>query len=489
MLKKASSALLIIFLLFFSMQNIFSVDVVCYKYDLSLSGSTPDIISPPLETIWRETVGETKSYPIIIGDKLYIGTTWALVCYNAKWGTKIWQYISKDFLHSSPAYYAGYVYCGYQNNLYCINAKTGVLKWKFDTGINSVNSSPVVFSNSVLFASNNRLYALNYETGKVLWSIGFGANIEFPVSVVTDKFFVISGDKLYGFNYKTHTKIWEYQFPYKITQCLSATSENVYVSCGKELYSIHSKTGKLNWKQFFAGNAMNSPTYFGNDVFASFDQYLYCLDSKNGKIKWLFEAGFYIESVPSVSEKYIWIGADDFNIYCVDRLTGKKLFESITGSTSYYVVIGNNQIFSLSVYGELFAFVPKAPKAETNVKFELWVGKKYARKNGKFLSIDAAPFIENGRTLVPIRVIGEALGATVNWFAEDKKVTYALGTKFIELWIGKPEAFVSGKKVKLDTPPKIANSRAFVPLRFVSENLSARVNWEPNEKRITIEYP
>ncbi len=88
----------------------------------------------------------------------------------------------------------------------------------------------------------------------------------------------------------------------------------MYVSCGKELYAIDPKTGRLNWKQFFTGDAMSPPSYFGNDVFASFDQYLYCLNSSNGKIKWQFEAGFFIESAPSVSEKYVWIGADDFNI-------------------------------------------------------------------------------------------------------------------------------------------------------------------------------
>lgn len=490
MLKKVGVILLAIFFFIFLVQNdIYSVDIVCHKQDLGLSGSTSEIISPPIQTVWRETVGATKSYPIIIEDKLYIGTTWALVCYHAKWGTKIWQYISKDFLHSSPAYYAGYIYCGFTNNLYCINAKTGILKWKFDTGKNSINSSPIIFSNTVIFAANNRLYALNYENGKVLWSIGFGANIEFPASIVSDKFFVISGDKVYGFNFKNHNKIWEYQLPEKVTQCLAVSNENVYISVGKELYAIDPKTGKLNWKQFFTGNAMNSPTYFGKDVFTSFDQYLYCLDSKNGKIKWQFEAGYYIESTPSISEKYVWIGADDFNIYCIDRLTGKKLFEAIAGSTSYYLVIGNNQLFSLSVYGDLFAFVPKASKEEINVKFELWVGKKYVRKNGKFMSIDAPPFIENGRTLVPMRVIGEALGATVNWYANEKKVTYALGTNFIELWIGNPTAVVSGKKVKLDVPPKIMNNRTFVPLRFISENLTARVSWEQIEKRVTIEYP
>jgi outer membrane protein assembly factor BamB len=83
------------------------------------------------------------------------------------------------------------------------------------------------------------------------------------------------------------------------------------------------------------------------------------LTTKVARLNGSLKLDIYIESVPSVSEKYIWIGADDFNIYCVDRLSGKKLFESISGSTSYYVVIGNNQIFSLSVYGELFAFVPK----------------------------------------------------------------------------------------------------------------------------------
>lgn len=480
--------IIIVFTSFIYKEIVYSADYACFKQDLGLSGSTTEIISPPIQTIWRETIGATKSYPIIVGDKLYIGTSWALVCYNAKWGTKIWQYISKDFFHSTPAYYAGFIYCGYTNYIYCIDAKTGLLKWKYNTGKDSINSSPIVFSNTVFFASNNKLYALSYNTGNVLWSIGFPSNIEFPISIASDKFFVIAGNRCYGFNFKTHSKIWEYELPEKIKYCFSASNKNVFVSNGKEIYAIDTQTGKLNWKQFFAGNAMNSPSYFGNDVFASFDQYLYCLDGNNGKIKWQFEAGFLIESTPSISEKYVWVGADDFNLYCIDRNNGKKLFEAITGSTSQYVVVGNKQIFSTSAYGDLFSFAPTVKK-NINVKFELWIGKKYVRNNGKFMNIDAPPFIENGKTMVPIRAIGEALGAELKWDANAKKVTYTIETRFIELWIGNSTAYVSGKKVKLDVPPRIVDGRAFVPLRFVSENLGARVSWDPTEKRVTIEYP
>ncbi len=237
MIKKVGVTLLTIFFLFVSftsVENISSADFACFRQDLGLSGSTSDLISPPIQTIWRETVGATRSYPIIVGEKLYVGTTWALVCYNAKWGTKIWQYISKDFLHSSPAYYAGLIYGGRTNNMYCIDAKTGLLKWKYDTGKDSINSSPIVFANSVFFASNNRLYALSYDTGKVLWSIGFPSNIDFPVAIVSDNFFVVAGNRVYGFNFKTHTKIWQFELPetvntaflFHLKMCMSPVEKN-----------------------------------------------------------------------------------------------------------------------------------------------------------------------------------------------------------------------------------------------------------------------
>ena len=90
--------------------------------------------------------------------------------------------------------------------------------------------------------------------------------------------------------------------------------------------------------------------------------------------------------------------------------------------------------------------------------------------------------------MIPIRPIAEALQADINWYPEDKRVTYALKTRFISLIVGNNTAAVNGRSVKMDNAPAITNNRVFVPLRFISENLGAKVSWEPTEKRISIEY-
>ncbi len=106
--------------------------------------------------------------------------------------------------------------------------------------------------------------------------------------------------------------------------------------------------------------------------------------------------------------------------------------------------------------------------------------------DGEELSFDAAPYIENGTTRVPMRAIFEALGADVKWDAEDKKVTAEKDGTTVELTIGEDVAYVNGTENPLLVPAEIKESRTMVPLRFVSEALGAKVDWEGTTKTITI---
>lgn len=476
-------------ILIFCMTTVYAVDVVGYRNDLSFSGNTTENIGGPIKAVWVETVGSTRSQPVVVGEKLFLGTTWALVCFNAKWGTKIWQYISKDFCHSSPYYFNNSIYAGRTNYLYCIDAKTGYQRWKYKTGEDSVNSSPIIFENKVIFGSNKKVICLTADKGEKLWDIDFAANVDQPVAISDNMMYAVAGDHIYAFGLKLHNYLWKYQFSNNLIHGFSVSKKHIFATLGDSLICLNKSTGEVLWKQFFPNlSAMSSTSFYGTDVFASFDQYFYCINSENGKIKWQFEAGYFIESAPSISDKYIWLGADDFIIYCLDRTTGKKLYYGLTGSTSYHTVVANGSIFSLSIYGELYAYVPDLKKVQSTVTYDLWIGKQYAKLNGKMISIDAAPFISQGRTMVPIRPIADALGADIKWFQNEKRVTYALNTRFISLLIGSLDAQVNGKIVKLELPPVLVNSRAFVPLRFVSENLGAKVSWNPVEKRITILY-
>lgn len=107
--------------------------------------------------------------------------------------------------------------------------------------------------------------------------------------------------------------------------------------------------------------------------------------------------------------------------------------------------------------------------------------------NGNQLVLDVQPKIENGRTLVPLRTIFEALGANVSWDANTQTITAVRGATSLKLMIGETTAYKNGTAIVLDVCPKIINGRTLVPLRFVSEALGAMVTWEASTEKILIQ--
>lgn len=91
--------------------------------------------------------------------------------------------------------------------------------------------------------------------------------------------------------------------------------------------------------------------------------------------------------------------------------------------------------------------------------------------------------IVEGRTLVPLRAIFEALGASVEWNAETRTVDSKLGETEISLTIGENKLIKNGEEIALDVPAQIMNGRTLVPVRAVSESFGVEVEWD-GEKRI-----
>lgn len=97
------------------------------------------------------------------------------------------------------------------------------------------------------------------------------------------------------------------------------------------------------------------------------------------------------------------------------------------------------------------------------------------------------PVIENGRTLVPIRAVSETLKAEVEWYDDTQEITVTKGDIFVKMAIGNSKAYVNGSEQQLDTPPTIRNGRTLVPLRFIAEALRLKVDWNEDRHTITIE--
>lgn len=85
----------------------------------------------------------------------------------------------------------------------------------------------------------------------------------------------------------------------------------------------------------------------------------------------------------------------------------------------------------------------------------------------------------NGRVLVPLRAVGENLGAEVDWNAKEKRITLKLDDKVVEITVDSNTAKVNGNKTTLDVPAKLIDGRTLVPIRFISESFSKTVEWHP----------
>ena len=103
-------------------------------------------------------------------------------------------------------------------------------------------------------------------------------------------------------------------------------------------------------------------------------------------------------------------------------------------------------------------------------------------------SLDVPPRIVGGRTLVPLRFVGEALGAEVVWNAEASQVAYITDRRQILMTVGQTSVLIDGRPVEVDTAPVIVNDRTLVPVRFVSQWLGAVVRWDEALGRVEIGY-
>lgn len=182
----------------------------------------------------------------------------------------------------------------------------------------------------------------------------------------------------------------------------------------------------------------------------------------------------------------------DGQVVYVDQNTNDNGFDGVF-EHSYHPQVGKNK-FSVEA--------TDSAGNETSLEHEFWfgltivmqVGNKAATVNDEPRQLLLAPFIQNGRTLVPFRFIGEEIGAKVDFTIDNetkrvKTVTYEILEIKIVLTIGSKIAMVNSQKVELDVAPQIVAGTTVVPVRFVTENLGCEVKWDAKTQKILILYP
>ena len=133
---------------------------------------------------------------------------------------------------------------------------------------------------------------------------------------------------------------------------------------------------------------------------------------------------------------------------------------------------------------------------EKSIKLE--IGNPYATVNGRQVIIDedndkVVPIIQNGRTMLPLRFIGDQFHMFINWFDRRQTVRFGTGRGLIDITIGEPYAQIQfpspgvlSERILLDSPAVIIEGRAFLPVRFIAEELGFNVDWNEATSEVTI---
>lgn len=128
------------------------------------------------------------------------------------------------------------------------------------------------------------------------------------------------------------------------------------------------------------------------------------------------------------------------------------------------------------------------------------LNKNYYYVNDQKQAMDAVTFIENSRTYVPIRFLGESLGAKVDWNGQLQMVTLTKDDIVVHLVVGQKKILVLDKSAGLvnniagfiskasnmDVAPLTTNGRTYLPARFVAEALGYKVHWDASINTVTV---
>ncbi len=106
--------------------------------------------------------------------------------------------------------------------------------------------------------------------------------------------------------------------------------------------------------------------------------------------------------------------------------------------------------------------------------------------NGNEINTNVSPQIIDGRTMIPVRDIFEAVGAQVEWDSETKTISSSKGSKSVSMSIGSNVMYVDGEMVTMDTAPQIIDGRTVAPARYVAEAFGYNVEWDGENKIVII---
>jgi plastocyanin len=125
--------------------------------------------------------------------------------------------------------------------------------------------------------------------------------------------------------------------------------------------------------------------------------------------------------------------------------------------------------------------------SDDSIRFK--IGESSYSKNGVHVDMEAASFIEDGRTFIPVRYLAQSLGVSesnIKWNNASMEVTLVKGSTTLIMKIGSNILNINGVTSNMDVSPTIRNSRTLLPARYVANAFGYAVQWDDSIKSVII---
>jgi eukaryotic-like serine/threonine-protein kinase len=306
------------------------------------------------------THGEVTSSPAIVQGVVYVGSNDGnLYAIDRQKGSLIWKFPTEARITSSPAVANGLAYfSSYDGNFYAVN--TGKLQWKFSIPgerryaaahlhgslpagetmpdpFDVYLSSPTIWSGAVYFGSGDgNIYALDAATGVLKWKFQTGNVVHASPAIVDGKLYIGSWDRyFYALDAATGKELWRLktgedpEIHNQVGIQSSATVANgiVYFGCrDSNFYAVDAATGKQRWVYNNNGSwVISSPVVQNNKVyFATSDSALFLiLDAQTGSLIDSIKFHWPFFSSPSIAGNILYLAGHDGKLVAIDLASRK----------------------------------------------------------------------------------------------------------------------------------------------------------------------
>ncbi len=327
-------------------------DILMNRYTGDQAGYTSEKLATPLSLKWEfvaKAYENITAEPIVSEGFVYFACGDKIYCLDFETGSKMWEYPTVQGLagniHGTPVFYEDKIYfgCG-DGNLYCLNAKTGIFQWAYQTR-GAIRSSLVIEDGIIYLGSNDdSLYAVEAETGDPAWNEPFQTrdDIAFAPALTANMVIISSMDgSVYGVRKATGTPRWVHRLPMVPVKTSPIVSGNhVIMTVGSSMYGLSVNSGRLRWTLDLPTSVSASPAVDGNYIYIpSGDKKIYAVSVKGKKLSWQWTEPVDTIGIPNAPPT---VSAD--TLYTTSSKGVLSAFSTEDGALKWQYIISPSQI-------------------------------------------------------------------------------------------------------------------------------------------------